>query len=308
MRTRLLPVAALVLALSGCASHKTLTVQPPALTAKTFQYSPTVSINYETHGTGATPILLLHGFAGSLETWRDIQPLLEDSFTLYMIDLKGAGLSSKPRDANYTIDAQAQIVESFIAHLDLTNVVLVGHSYGGGVALMTTIRLQRTPPSPLARLILIDGAAYPQKLPFFMKAVNNTLLKAIINQFPAHTRASIALKRTFFDPSKVTDERIDRTARFMDVPGAHYALAQTARQLIPDDMAAFISALPTIQLPTLILWGKNDHVIPLATGQRLQEDIPGAVLEILPNCGHLPHQELPAATAQIIRRFLANGI
>lgn len=110
------------------------------MTAKTFQFSPTVAINYETNGTGGTPIVMLHGFGASLETWRDIQPLLQDSFSLNLIDLKGSGLSSKPRDGNYSLESHAEIVESFLAWLQLDNVVLVGHSYGGAVALVTCLR------------------------------------------------------------------------------------------------------------------------------------------------------------------------
>ena len=273
------------------------------MTAKTFQFSPTVAIHYETNGTDKTPIVLLHGFGASLETWRDIQPLLQDSFSLSLVDLKGSGLSSKPRDGNYSLNSHAQIVEAFLASLQLDNVVLVGHSYGGAVALVTCLRLQQRRSPAVARLILIDSPAYPQPFPFFVAAAQFPLIRTLVNLAPAHVRASLTLKRIYFDASKVTEERIGRYTRFMDLPGAHYALNQYARQLIPSEVNTFVRALPTIQLPTLLIWGENNTVIPLSVGRRLKNDILGAVLEILPKCGHMPQEELPEATAQIIRSF-----
>lgn len=155
----------------------------------------------------------------------------------------------------------------------------------------------------MARLVLIDSRAYPQPFPFFVSAAQFPVVRTLVNLTPAQVRASYPLKRIFFDPSKVTEERIGRYSRLMDLPGAHYALAQYARQLIPSDVNTFVRALPTIQLPTLLIWGENDTVIPLSIGRRLKNDIPGAVLEILPRCGHMPQEELPEATAQIIRIF-----
>src|SRR5512141_2884929 len=90
-----------------------------------FHYSDAVLINFEVHGHGGTPIIFLHGFAAALTTWCDITPLFPPEFaTLYLLDLKGFGFSSKPRDRRYTVEEQAAIMIAFLEHEGLSGVVL----------------------------------------------------------------------------------------------------------------------------------------------------------------------------------------
>ena len=169
---------------------------------------------------------------------------------------------------------------------------------------MTYLRLRQEGSSSVVSLVLIDSAAYPQELPFFVSLLRNPLLRALVNITPAKTRASYTLKRLFFDPSAITPERIERYARFFDLPGAHSALAQCARQIIPDDADAFVKTLSTIQIPTLLMWGQDDRVIPLSAANRLHADLVKSELKIIPQCGHIPHEERPAVTAEVITTFV----
>jgi len=148
------------------------------MSQQSFHFSPDVIINFEVDGEGPRPLLMLHGFGASLESWKDIQPYLRTNFRVYALDLKGHGLSSKPHDNKYSPQDQADIVTAFIKNRQLTDVVLVGHSYGGGVALLAFLRLsEHTEHNPVSTMILIDSASYPQPLPFFCRQPSTTSIE-----------------------------------------------------------------------------------------------------------------------------------
>jgi pimeloyl-ACP methyl ester carboxylesterase len=106
----------------------------------------------------------------------------------------------------------------------------------------------------------------------------------------------------------VTEAQIDTYAYFGSLPGAAAAVSQTAKQVIPKDMEALIAQYKTIKAPVLIIWGREDEVVPLEVGKNFERDIPGAKLAILPHCGHVPPEEEPQATRQAIMNFLKKCI
>ena len=151
-----------------------------------FAYSPTVTINFQICGSGPTPVVLLHGFAASLATWHDLRDRFPpDRFRLYLLDLKGHGFSGKPRDNRYGIADQADIVRAFLADRGLSDVVLVGHSMGGAIALRTVLDSRAVVDCRVSRLILLDAAAYHQPMPRFMRLMEYPLLGSIILRLPA---------------------------------------------------------------------------------------------------------------------------
>lgn len=270
-----------------------------------FSYATDIHINYEVHGAGIT-LLLLHGFGASLESWRDILPLLEQRYKLILVDMKGFGLSSKPDDGTYSIREQASIIMALIRHLDLKDLVLIGHSYGGSVALATYLELVSGKLSnPIRSLILLDAPGYPQRLPLFIKVLQtpviNHLLLALL---PARARAAYILNQVFYDKSKVTADRINRYARFFDLPGSHRAMIDSARQLIPEN-SALTARIGEIAVPTLIIWGAHDPLIYLWQAHRLHDVIQGSRLTVLARCGHVPQEERPEDTAQLFMEFIS---
>ena len=269
-------------------------------------YRSTSYISFEATGEGERPMVLLHGLGASLESWNDILPLLSAEFRIYRLDLKGHGLSDKPRDDRYSLNEHARIVTTFIKDHQLQDVVLLGHSYGGAVALLTCSNLGETgSPNPITAMVLLAAAAYPQSLPFYVALLRNPVLNLLVQYaIPARTRAKQALKRIFYDQTRVTDERIDRYARYFGLPGAYYALTQCARQIVPDEDDAILNKMRRIVVPTLIIWGANDLVIKAHDGERLRNDIGPSQLRIIQEQGHIPHEEKPAETADIIRTFL----
>lgn len=116
----------------------------------------------------------MHGFGSSLLTWTDIEPYLTETATLFELDLKGHGRSPKPRDHRYSLQDQTALATSFILENDLRDIVLLGHSYGGAVALLTFLSLRRLgEPQRIRNFVLIANAAYPQKFPFFIRILRS---------------------------------------------------------------------------------------------------------------------------------------
>jgi len=128
----------------------------------TFRASPDVLLHCERYGNeDNSPIIFLHGFGASIETWRDVLPLLlTPPRSVCLVDLKGFGQSSKPRDGAYSLEEQADLIISMLESRKLSGVTLVGHSYGGAVALLVAIRTSHySTPAPLVgSLILLDAA------------------------------------------------------------------------------------------------------------------------------------------------------
>jgi pimeloyl-ACP methyl ester carboxylesterase len=295
----------LLLMLFGCAR-----VPPPSFSLeqylgeqKTFDYQG-VKINYYESGQGP-PIILLHGFGGCSYSWRFLAPELAQDHRVYTIDLKGYGLSDKPEDGHYAVSDQADMVAAFIRGEDLHDLVIMGHSMGGGVTLMTYLKVREDQSARIKRLVLIDSAGYPQKMPGFIRlaglpGVGTVAGKMVSPRFATY----MVLRKCYYYKDKITDEQIDTYAYYGSLPGAREAVVQTAKQIVPADIDALITQYKTVSVPVLIIWGEEDEVVPLAVGRKFKRDIPNSELVILPRCGHMPPEEEPGATTRLIQAFL----
>jgi pimeloyl-ACP methyl ester carboxylesterase len=271
-----------------------------------FFYSTKIQINYEIHGKGKSTIVFLHGFGTSVETWRDIQSPLSKENTLFFLDLKGFGLSSKPDDGKYSLEDQAKIVLSFLKTHNLHDITLVGHSYGGAVSLFTYLKDRSGHNrSIISRLVLIDAAAYVQELPYFIDVLRIPFINwVVLNLVPTHLTAGIILNYLFYDENNLSEERITRYAEFLRQPGSYNSFVECAKQIVPSNPDSIATLIKTIAVPTLIIWGANDPAIPLEQGKRLHQDIRNSQLVVIPNCGHIPHEESPDESAAAILNFL----
>ncbi|MEW6659434.1 MAG: alpha/beta fold hydrolase [Thermodesulfobacteriota bacterium] len=270
---------------------------------KTFDYQG-VKINYYEAGQGP-PLLLLHGFGASAYTWRFLIPPLAADHRVCTIDLKGFGLSDKPRDGRYAVSDQADMVAAFIRDRHLQGAVLIGNSMGGAVALMTYFQLRSETPASIKGLVLIDSAGYPQKLPWFIRLARIPVLNTWgARLLSPRFLTGMALRKSYYNREKITDAAIDTYAYYGSLPGAREAVRQTALQIVPANMEAMITQYKTIRVPTLIIWGQEDAVIPLEIGRNFKRDIPAAELVILPRCGHIPQEEEPLETRRLIQDFL----
>lgn len=272
----------------------------------TYAYSNNVYINFEMMGYGNKKIVLLHGFGTSLHTWDDIKDLFPvDEFTLYLIDMKGFGKSSKPEDDKYTIEEQSKIVKQFIIDIDTDSLYLIGHSFGGAVALFTQISLLNDKnKTRISKLILIDCLAYTQDMPVFIEYLRTPLLNKLTFLLPNKFRAEYILNKIFYDKRMVNEKLVDRYAAFYDGDGLEYTFITSAGQIDQNGYEKIVDSYKNIPTPCLIIWGKNDPVLSVDNGIRLSNEMPKARLEIIDECGHVPQEEKPVVTFEKIYAFI----
>ena len=263
---------------------------------------------YETYG-GGEPVVFLHGLGSSIYTWRKLKDPLAAGNKLFLIDLKGFGQSPKPRDNRYSIQDQADLVYELMLKHDLKNLTVVGNSYGGAVSLLLAIRFCAESPNRLAKLILVDSAGYNESIPWFVKLLRTPVLGwLVIHLLPDMRLARTVLTMSYYNDKLITDAQVAAYAEPLGMKNGKYALLKAAKQAIPKDIDKFIARYPTISVPTLIIWGDEDKVIPLKIGQKLDAAIPCSKLTTLVNTGHIPQEETPIPTVELIKDFLKNSI
>ncbi len=302
---KILAITGLLLLLAACAHvpAPSAGLEQSLGEAKIFDYRG-VRINYYEAGQGP-PVILLHGFGASAYAWRFLGPALAKDHRVLTIDLKGFGLSAKPEDGKYTLRDQADLVAEFIRTRDLHDLVVIGHSMGGGVALMAYFKVRGDEPARIKKLVLIDSAGYPQKLPLFIWLAQVPGLGSVTGKLiPPRFATTRVLRKCYYHKDRITDEQIDTYAYYGSLPGAREAIVATAQQIVPADIEAITSQYHTISVPVLIIWGAEDEVVPVSVGKQFNRDIPNSELVILPECGHMPPEEEPQETIRLITQFL----
>lgn len=251
------------------------------------------------------PVLLIHGFGASRYSWRYIIEPLAQKYRVIAIDLKGFGESPKPRDDQYSVYEQARLVRNFILDNKLKNLHIIGHSYGGGVALATSIYLSTSHPDLQKSLILMDSIAYPQDLPGFVKILTTPILGPfIIYAIPNTFQVRNLLKKVYFNDHLIPQNAVDHYAENLSKFNAKYATLTSARQMLPADLQQFSENYANLTIPTLIIWSKEDEIVPLAIGERLHENLPHSKLIILHNVGHAAQEEEPSLVLPYLQQFL----
>jgi len=184
--------------------------------------------------------------------------------------------------------------------------VLVGHSLGGNVALLTYLKVKDHPQTfTIDGLVLLDSAGYVQKQPAFVSATKNPISNFFMYSPPAEVRAKVMLNSLFVVKEQVTPERICRYAYFYDQPGSKYVSEQTAKLIVPPDAGSNALRFKDIDVPTLIIWGADDPALPVENAHRFHTDISRSKLLILEKTGHVPHEERPQEIFQHLKTFLS---
>jgi pimeloyl-ACP methyl ester carboxylesterase len=267
-------------------------------------------LRYRVRGSGPTKLVLLHGLAARSETWTDLIPLFHpDRYTLYILDLLGSGESAKPRRADYTIRAHSLRLLDFLEHKGLSQVTLIGHSMGGAVVLLAAIEAQQTQRESLLKsVVVVAGPGYLQSLPLIARVFRLPLAGPLFISLYAPTAwVKVGLRAAYHDQRLVDSEHVARYAPCYQDREARRALVATCRQLVPPDCDAISACYGELRVPMLLLWGRQDRIVPLSQGERLEKAIPGARLVVLEECGHNPQEEKAAETFAIMESFLRQG-
>lgn len=257
-------------------------------------------VHVEQAGEGE-PVVLLHGFGGSTYLWRQMTPRLAGHFRVVAIDLNGFGWTERPRAREaYTLEGQAALVLGVLDALGIERAHLVGHSYGGGLA----IWLAAQHPERVRSLSLVAST-----LPTYASARRSrwAAWRPLVALF-VRTRAlrqgfvRRGLERAVADPTIVTDELVRAYLARLRVEGATRAfqgLTAPTSEVRPE------VRLEALHVPTLGVWGEQDRLLSVEAGARGVGRIPGSRFVRLPGVGHLPMEEAPDRLAAALEEFLA---
>lgn len=252
----------------------------------------------ESGPTGAPAILLIHGFGSSLETWEAWAQSLSTRYRVVRFDLPGCGLSPADRTGDYRDARSLTLINSLMDQEGIDRAVFVGNSMGGRIAW----RFAAESPSRVSKLVLIspDGFASPgfnygkpPQVPAVLKLMKYFLPKVLV---------SSNLAAAYVDPARPTGAELDRYYDLLLAPGNRGAMIARMQQLILDDP---VPLLRHIEVPTLLMWGEQDRLIPYSNAADYMRALPHATLVSFPDLGHIPHEESPAESLPPLETFLA---
>ncbi len=272
---------------------------------------PPVALYVEEHGQGA-PLLLLHGLGESTFTWREIAPALSAHHRVIALDLKGFGRSEKPDDGAYSAEDQAALVAGFILERGLEGVTVIGHSFGGTVALRTALAEGIAGTLRIRRIVVIGSPALPRSTPRYFDLVKAPLVPdTLVSALSPEAMARLLLREAMGGHvggkknTAITDDLVEGYAAPYRDSAAMTAFLATARAIVTEEGAdAVAKRYATIDRPTLIVWCRKDPIVPLKAGRRLKAAIPRAEFTVLEGCHHLPQHERPQQLLKVLARFL----
>jgi pimeloyl-ACP methyl ester carboxylesterase len=263
------------------------------------------AVTYRTAGSGPV-LLLLHGIANSSQTWEPVAPALSDHFTLIAPDLLGHGESATPR-GDYSLGAHASGVRDLLTALGHERATVVGHSLGGGIAMQFAYQF----PERCERLVLVSSGGLGREVHLLLRAAAlpgaDYVLPLLTSPqlLGAGRRLGGLLQRVRLAPDGDL-EVLARGFASLDNTGSRQAFLHTVRAVI-EPSGQRVSAHDRLALaaliPTLIVWGERDSIIPVTHGTAAHEAMPGSRLEVFPGAGHMPHDADPDRFAAILTDF-----
>ena len=263
-------------------------------------------VHYRDEGprTDPTPLVLIHGTAASLHTWEGWVAALRGRKRVITFDLPGFGLTGPftgdyPRD-DYRTDTLARFTLDFLAALHVQRFAIGGNSLGGEVAW----RVAAMVPARVDRLILVDATGYafvPERIPVGFRVARVPVLNRVDESLTPRPLVAESVKAVYGDPSRVTGALVDRYLEMLLREGNRHALNVRMRE-IDTDLAP--ERIATLKLPTLILWGTEDHLVPPPNAAHFQRDIAGSRLVTFAGLGHVPHEEDPQTSVKPVLAFL----
>lgn len=263
----------------------------------------TTSAGYRLHYTSAgqgSPIVLIHGFMDSHRTWRRNVDVLASAHRVYALDMLGFGSSERVRAPIYTLKQQAQALKSFFDALQIGPAVIIGHSLGGALALQFAYDF----PDLVHKLVLVAPATYlyaalPRNgLRYIPRGVARGVL-GLYQRWQGSRAATVRL--AYGAAQRITQDSIGFRKQMLRTRGMHDALLFMIQSKREADVPRY---LQQVTVPTLIIWGRRDRVLPGSHARRHAQALPNARLEWVETAGHLPHEEQPEQVNWLLQEFL----
>ncbi len=253
------------------------------------------------------PILLLHGITSSSSTWKAVTPHLAENYTVIAPDLLGHGRSAKPQ-GDYSIGGYASGVRDLLVALDIPKATVVGHSLGGGIAMQFGYQF----PQRVARLVLVDSGGIGKEVSPALRAAalpgSEFVLPLLFT--PALHDVLFGLRRGLAKVGLNPNADLDGVAQgfaSLTRADARRAFLDTVRSVINPSgqrVSARDRLYLTSDIPSLIVWGDQDRIIPVEHARIAHELMPGSRLEIFEGAGHFPFNSEPVRFAKLLREFI----
>jgi pimeloyl-ACP methyl ester carboxylesterase len=264
-----------------------------------------IRTRYWTAGDKGPALLLIHGFGASVEIWQhNIEPLAK-FYKVYAIDLVGFGRTEK-HEGPYTPSFMVDFINDALTVLNLEKVTLIGLSMGGGLSILYTLRF----PHKVDKLVLVDSAGLGKEVIFSMRLMSLPFLGEFVTK-PSRKMAYLFFKPAVLNPAQLKGQFTDIYYELFSLPGAQTAMLKVIRSgcnifgIKKDVLNETLMNLHRITSPTLIIWGRQDAIIPLIQAYYAKEKIPNSKLHVIEQCGHMPNFEKPDEFNQVVLDFLS---
>jgi pimeloyl-ACP methyl ester carboxylesterase len=260
----------------------------------------TIHLRDEGPKTDEDPIVLIHGTSASLHTWDGWVDALKETRRVIRFDLPGFGLTGPEPQNNYTIEHYADVVVAVLDALDVKKSVLAGNSLGGYVSWATTVMY----PQRVSKLILVDSSGYvstSESVPIGFKLSQSRVASVLLKYVLPKSLVARSVKNVYGNPDAVSDELVNRYYDLALRAGNRDALKERFKQMSP---GILVDKIQTINIPTLIIWGAKDRLIPPKFGMKFNQDIANSQLIVFDELGHVPHEEDPELTVSAVKGFL----
>ncbi|MFQ6059660.1 MAG: alpha/beta fold hydrolase [Anaerolineae bacterium] len=256
------------------------------------------------------PVVLIHGLGASVEFWERNMAALGERFRVYALDLVGFGRTDKP-NLEPSLEMAVRHVIGFLDAQGVERASLVGNSMGGLIALVAAGRF----PERVEKLVLVDSAGLGRRIHWGFRALSLPGIGALAMRFRPNVRSMRLVRRYMcHDPNTLSDEWLARRVEMLQAPEARRALFTTLRYGVnlwgvrPHLVREADESLAHVTAPTLVVWGREDRMLPLADAMAGWERIPGARLEVWEGCGHVPQLEKPDEFNRLVTSFLSESV
>ena len=263
-----------------------------------------LNVHYRDEGQcrlDSVPLVLIHGTGASLLTWNGWADGLKNDYRVLRLDLPAYGLTGPNANNQYSLDYYADFLKHFLDKLNVKRCVVGGNSLGGGVAWAFALKY----PERVSKLILVDAVGYPMQsksVPIAFQLAKIGWLKSVFTKITPRAIIESSLKNVYADDAKVTPELVQQYWNMSLREGNR--LAFVSRMSATNKPDSSWQRIKTLAMPTLILWGAHDELIPLSVGERFHKDLANDTLIVYKNAGHVPMEEIPNETLRDVRAFL----
>jgi pimeloyl-ACP methyl ester carboxylesterase len=265
-----------------------------------------IRTRYWALGDGKSSAILLHGLGGYIEEWEDNVAALAQDRRVYALDLVGFGRSDKPQ-VRYSIPYLTEFVQEFMIVQDVDRTALIGVSMGGAIALRFALQY----PHKVEKMVLAASAGLGTEISIYLRMMSLPILGELAAR-PSRKGTIQILRLIFQDQDLITDQWIEEGYAMSSLPGVQRCLLSALRSMCTiwgvrnDAFRPILDRLEEIEIPTLIIWGAQDRILPATHAHQAAKRLPNARVHIFDPCGHVPNRERAEEFNALVTDFLSN--